>query len=88
MFSTEQLIKMALTEDLGTGDITTMSTVPSNSISTATVTFKEAGVVAGLDIFALVFRTLDASLKIEFQAHCTNRPTRKTSTKLVMKFSV
>jgi nicotinate-nucleotide pyrophosphorylase (carboxylating) len=69
MFSTEQLIKMALTEDLGTGDITTMSTVPSNSISTATVTFKEAGVVAGLDIFALVFRTLDASLKIEFQSH-------------------
>ena len=69
MFSTEQLIKMALTEDLGTGDITTMSTVPSNSISTATVTFKEAGVVAGLDIFALVFRTLDASLKIEFQGH-------------------
>ncbi|NIA19571.1 MAG: carboxylating nicotinate-nucleotide diphosphorylase, partial [Xanthomonadaceae bacterium] len=69
MFSTEQLIKMALTEDLGTGDITTMSTVPSGSLSTATVTFKEAGVVAGLDIFALVYRTLDASLKIEFQTH-------------------
>ncbi len=69
MFSTEQLIKMALTEDLGTGDITTMATIASESISTATVTFKEAGVVAGLDIFALVYRTLDASLKIEFQTY-------------------
>lgn len=69
MFSTEQLIKMALMEDLATGDITTMATVPSGSISTATVTFKEAGIVAGLDIFALVFRTLDASLKVEFKSH-------------------
>jgi nicotinate-nucleotide pyrophosphorylase (carboxylating) len=69
MFSTEQLIEMALTEDLATGDITTMATVPSESISTATVTFKETGIVAGLDIFSLVFRTLDASLKIEFQSH-------------------
>ena len=69
MFSTEQLIKMSLTEDLGTGDITTMATIPSGSTATATVLFKEAGVVAGLDIFSLVFRTLDASLKIEFQTH-------------------
>lgn len=69
MFSTEQLIKMSLTEDLGTGDITTMATIPSGSIATATVLFNEAGVVAGLDIFSLVFRTLDASLKIEFQTH-------------------
>ncbi len=69
MFTTEQLIKMALTEDLGTGDITTMATVPSGSSASATVTFKEAGVVAGLDIFSLVFRTLDASLKVEFQSH-------------------
>jgi len=69
MFSTEQLIKMALSEDLGTGDITTMATVPSGSISTATVTFKETGIVAGLDIFSLVFRTLDASLKVEFHSH-------------------
>ncbi len=69
MFSTEELIKMALMEDLGTGDVTTMATVPSRSISTATVTFKEAGVVAGLDIFALVFRAIDASLKIDFQRH-------------------
>jgi nicotinate-nucleotide pyrophosphorylase (carboxylating) len=68
MFSTEQLIKMALTEDLATGDITTMATVPSESISTATVNFKETGVVAGLDIFSLVFRTLDPSLKVEFQS--------------------
>ncbi len=69
MFSTEQLIKMALSEDVGTGDITTMSTVPPDSLSTATVTFKEAGVVAGLDIVALVFHILDPSLKVEFQRH-------------------
>jgi len=69
MFTTENLIKMALSEDLATGDITTMATVPSGSISTATVTFKETGIVAGLEIFSLVFRTLDASLKVEFQSH-------------------
>ncbi len=65
MFSTEQLIKMALTEDLGSGDITTMSTVPPGTLATATVAFKESGVVAGLEVMALVYRTLDASLKIE-----------------------
>ncbi|MBW1645335.1 MAG: carboxylating nicotinate-nucleotide diphosphorylase [Deltaproteobacteria bacterium] len=68
MFSTEQLIKMALSEDLGSGDITTMSTVPPGTLSTATVAFKEKGVVAGLEVMALVYRTLDASLKIELLA--------------------
>lgn len=66
MFTTEQLIKLALAEDLGSGDMTTLTTVPAGSTATATLTFKENAVVAGLEMMALVYRTLDASLKIDF----------------------
>ena len=65
MFATEKLIKMALEEDLGSGDVTTLSTVPPGTVARALIKAKQECVVAGIQVLGLVFRSLDPSLKIE-----------------------
>ncbi len=65
MFATEKLIKMALEEDLGSGDVTTLSTVPPGTVARALIKTKQECVASGLQVLGLVFRTLDPSLKIE-----------------------
>jgi len=49
------LIDMALTEDLGSGDITTEATISEDSRSSAAVRAKEDLVLAGLPVFRAVF---------------------------------
>lgn len=61
-----RLIKMALKEDIGTGDITTDNLIPAKNISTANILLKEDGIISGLKIFKLVFDSLDKNIKIKF----------------------
>jgi nicotinate-nucleotide pyrophosphorylase (carboxylating) len=61
---TSDLIKRALDEDLGRGDITTDSVVPAGQTSTATLQAKEDLVVAGLGVAGGVFLTVDRTLEI------------------------
>ena len=61
--TTEQingLVKLALEEDLGSGDITSDGILVQDDVATAVVTAKEPLVVCGLDIFRRVFLHLDA----------------------------
>ena len=51
----EEIVKRALAEDIGSGDITTSLTVPPGSVCRAQIVAKEEGVIAGLDVAALVF---------------------------------
>jgi len=55
------LIRRALDEDIGSGDITTRSILDENSIWTAEVSAKETLILCGLEIFRRVFSLLDAS---------------------------
>jgi nicotinate-nucleotide pyrophosphorylase (carboxylating) len=55
----EQLVERALTEDIGGGDVTTVATVPPHTHAIARITQKAPGVVYGLDVAALTFRTVD-----------------------------
>ncbi len=48
------IVARALAEDVGTGDITTALTVPSDSTSKAEIIAKEEGIVAGLQVAAVV----------------------------------
>jgi len=57
------IVKYALSEDVGTGDITTLNAVPSGIHARAALVVKEIGVIAGLDVARLTFREADASLK-------------------------
>ena len=65
MFATEKLIKMALEEDLGSGDVTTLSTVPPGTQARALIKAKQECVVAGIQVLGLVFHSLDPALKLE-----------------------
>jgi nicotinate-nucleotide pyrophosphorylase (carboxylating) len=58
-----QLVKYALSEDVGTGDITSLNTIKSGVNARAAIMAKEAGVVAGLDVARITFREADPALK-------------------------
>src|SRR5438477_10354157 len=57
------LIKYALSEDVGTGDITSLNTIRSGVRARAAIVAKESGVIAGVDIAGLTFREADANLR-------------------------
>jgi nicotinate-nucleotide pyrophosphorylase (carboxylating) len=54
-----ELVRRALAEDIATGDVTTLATVPEDARGRGVVTQKEAGVIYGLDAAEEVFRQLD-----------------------------
>ena len=60
----EALVARALAEDVGSGDVTTAATVAQGTHASAWITQKAPGVVFGLDVAALVFRTLDPHVVI------------------------
>jgi len=60
-----RLIDWALQEDLGTGDCTSMSSVPEGMLHEGFVLAKEDGVVAGMEVAREVFRLVDDSVQFE-----------------------
>ena len=62
----EILIREALEEDLGKGDITSELLIPPDSVSKAELLVKENGIIAGLEIFRLVFRIIDRNISVKF----------------------
>ena len=57
------LVKLALAEDIGRGDLTTRATVAKEQKAKAFMTAKEDGVIAGLDVAADVFRHVDPRIR-------------------------
>ena len=53
------IIQLALEEDIGSGDVTTMSVLPATVRLSGRILCKEEGVVAGLDVARSVFRAVD-----------------------------
>jgi nicotinate-nucleotide pyrophosphorylase (carboxylating) len=58
-------VQLALAEDIGAGDVTTLATVPGNSTSCALMRARESLVVAGLALAEGTFRELSPALQIE-----------------------
>jgi nicotinate-nucleotide pyrophosphorylase (carboxylating) len=58
-------IRLALVEDIGTGDVTTDSIVPSEAQMRGQIISKQAGIVAGLDISRAVYQILDELVSFE-----------------------
>ena len=58
----EEIIDRALEEDLGWGDVTTDILVPGHLKGKGTIIMKASGVVAGLEVAALVFERVDPTL--------------------------
>jgi nicotinate-nucleotide pyrophosphorylase (carboxylating) len=63
------LVKFALSEDVGTGDITTLNAVPANVGARAVIMAKAPGVVSGLEIAMLTFREVDPQLTFKALLH-------------------
>ncbi|MEE8564738.1 MAG: carboxylating nicotinate-nucleotide diphosphorylase, partial [Atribacterota bacterium] len=57
-----KIIEQALLEDIGTGDITSESIVPSDLKAKGIIKTSEEGIVAGLNITSLVFKKLDSEI--------------------------
>jgi len=59
------IIDLALTEDRVWNDVTSHLVIPEDLEATATLIAKAHGVLAGIDVFAAIFRRVDTLLKIE-----------------------
>jgi nicotinate-nucleotide pyrophosphorylase (carboxylating) len=64
----DAFIKAALAEDLGTGDHTSLSTIPASQTGRAHLLVKEDGIISGLSIAAKIFEQVDSELKVSFSA--------------------
>jgi nicotinate-nucleotide pyrophosphorylase (carboxylating) len=58
-----QLISLALKEDIGAGDSTTIMTVPEDMYAAGEIKAKADGVVCGIGVVKEVFRQVDGSIK-------------------------
>jgi nicotinate-nucleotide pyrophosphorylase (carboxylating) len=61
----EPVVRMALAEDVGSGDVTTDSVVPASARCRATLVLEEPGVVCGLDAVRAVFEALDPAVAVD-----------------------
>jgi len=74
----EAIVDLALGEDIGTGDITTLSTVPAGTIAHADLLAKADGVISGIDVAQYVFQRVDPDLAFSGFAENGTRITRGT----------
>jgi nicotinate-nucleotide pyrophosphorylase (carboxylating) len=65
MLEIDRIIRHALHEDIGPGDLTTMATVDRGTNAQAELVAKEDFVLSGLDIAGRVFHLLDDSISFE-----------------------
>jgi len=65
MFEIERIVRTALEEDIGLGDITTEATVEKGVMARAELVAKEDFVLAGIDVAAQVFAELDREVDFE-----------------------
>lgn len=58
-------IDRAFQEDIGDGDHSTLSSIPAEAEKSAYLLMKESGVLAGMELAALIFHKLDPNMVIE-----------------------
>ena len=75
-------VALALAEDIGTGDATTLAAVPETTQARGVVRAREALVVAGLALADVAFRALDPSVQV---THATEDGQRVTAGKPLLE---
>src|SRR5512133_960990 len=66
-------VRAALDEDIGTGDVTTVATVPESTRAAALMRAREILVPAGLDLAEAAFRSLSAEAQVTRMAQDGSR---------------
>lgn len=59
-----RFIRAALTEDIGSGDHSTLAAVPANALRQARLLIKDNGILAGVELASLIFHEVDAELQV------------------------
>jgi len=73
------LTKMSLQEDLrDVGDLTSLSTIPTDLHATVNIVSRQSGVVCGLTILPIVFLELDASVVVKYHKQDGDAVARQT----------
>jgi nicotinate-nucleotide pyrophosphorylase (carboxylating) len=74
----KRIIKQALVEDVGTGDVTTIALIDKKERAKAVILAKEECIVSGTIIAELVFKTLDKNLQVTIKINDGNKAKRNT----------
>lgn len=61
----DELIRMALREDVGDGDHSTLACIPPQAQGTARMVAKQDGVICGMEVGEKVFHLVDPALRVE-----------------------
>jgi nicotinate-nucleotide pyrophosphorylase (carboxylating) len=65
----DEIITIALKEDIGDGDHTSLSTIPEFAKGKAKLRIKQNGTLAGVEVAKKVFKQLDQSIKFNILIH-------------------
>ncbi len=68
----DTLIKMALREDIGDGDHSTLACIPPTATGTAKMVAKADGILCGAEVGERVFMLVDSNLKVNLLKHDGN----------------
>lgn len=60
-----KFIKNALAEDIGDGDHTSLSTIPTDAVGKARLLVKDNGILAGVELAKMIFKAVDKDLKVK-----------------------
>ena len=64
-----EFIRLALAEDVGDGDHTSLATIPADAQKRARLLVKEAGVLAGVEVAQAIFAEVDPAFVVEVLMH-------------------
>jgi nicotinate-nucleotide pyrophosphorylase (carboxylating) len=76
--SLDQIIKDALAEDIGSGDITTIATIDSRILAQGEFLIKQDGIVAGFEVLKRTIEIFDSSIQLILFANDGDRVFEKT----------
>lgn len=65
----DELIRMALREDVGDGDHSTLACIPSDAMGKAKMVAKKPGVLCGVEVGERVFHLVNPELKVSVMKH-------------------
>jgi nicotinate-nucleotide pyrophosphorylase (carboxylating) len=65
----QRVVDLALDEDAPFGDLTSQTLVPASAVAHADLVAREAGVLAGAEVFEIAMTTLDPSVQVTLISH-------------------
>lgn len=80
-------IKHSLQEDIGSGDHSSLASIPQGTMGKARLLIKDDGIIAGLDLARVIFNEVDSALKVDVLLADGNR-VKKGDVGLIVEGSV